>query len=98
MFSAGPFTNEAAVGSYNVSITAVTLNGVSYSTIINTIASPNSFILTVSSSPCSSTIVSPSLVPAITVAVSQGTSASLYGQLVNFTDSVSKAAGDPSLC
>jgi hypothetical protein len=55
--------------------------------------------LTVSSnSPCSSTIVTPSFIPAITISVSQGTPASLYGQLVNFTDSVSNAAGDPSLC
>ena len=46
-YSAGPFSNSDTVGSYNVSVTSVTLNGILYTTITNTVTTPNSFLLTV---------------------------------------------------
>ena len=64
--------NDAGI--YNVSVTSVTLNGVTYSTsdspstITNTIASPNSFQLTVID-PCAGAIVTASTVAEVTVYV-----------------------------
>ena len=45
LFSAGPFSDSTYAGIYNVSVIEVTLNGVAYSTITNTVAFPNSFLL-----------------------------------------------------
>ena len=68
LFSVGPFTDYSKAGSYTISVTSVTINGVIYTSITNNNVSPNSFLLTVTN-PCASATVTPSTVADISVTV-----------------------------
>ena len=80
-FSAGPFSDYTKAGIYNVSVTSVVLNAVTYLTT-NTVASPNSFLLTVID-PCAAATVTASSVAPISVLAYQASAA--YSPFTGFT-------------
>ena len=84
-------------GTYLITITSVTVNLVTYTTA--QLVAPNTFILTVSTG-CSATVITPSTVASISLKVwdalaNYPSSGVAYTE---FTDTVSTASGDPTLC
>ena len=94
-----PAMNQAnRAGIFNIAITSVTVNGVIYNGA--SLVSPSTFILDATTPSCSSTVVTASTVSNISLKVwdtiaNYPSSGVAYS---DFTDTVSTASGDPTLC